>query len=273
MKLIKYILLGIIQGFTEPLPISSSGHIFIFKQIFTDGQILNDLNFEIFVNFGSLIAIIIIYWKDIVDLIKGFFMYFKTKGKKFKNEFKYCMLVIIGCLPIGIAGITLKDRIESILSSSILIVGISFLITAVFLYLVKDIKGKKEDNDITIKDALFIGIAQIIALIPGISRSGTTLIAALARDIKRTPALKYSFILYIPISLGTMILGIKDIIGNPNTMDLFIPYTIALIFSGIVSYFSIKWFKNIMNKGKLQYFSIYCLILSLFVIFILRFLI
>jgi len=271
MKIIKYIILGIIQGFTEPLPISSSGHVFVFKQLLNANEILNDLNFEIFVNFGSLIAIILIYWKDIINLIKGFFLYLKTKDKKYKDYFKYFFLIIIGCIPVGIAGIILKDKIESILSASFTIVGISFLITSLFLFLVKDIKGRKEDKDIKISDALFIGFAQVIALIPGISRSGTTLIAALSRDIKRTPALKYSFMLYIPISLGTMILGIKDMVETPNINDLLIPYILAFIASGIVSYFSLRWFKNIMNKGKLIYFSIYCLILGLFVLFLLKY--
>ena len=266
MKILKYIILGILQGFTEPLPISSSGHVFIFKTLLETNEILNDLNFEIIVNFGSLIAILIIYWKDIIKLITSFFKYIKTKDKQYKNDFTYCLLIILGCIPVGLAGILLKDKIESVLSTSTKVVGISFLITSFFLFLVKDVKGRKDDKDITVKDALFIGLAQVIALTPGISRSGTTLIAALARDIKRTPALKYSFMLYIPISLGTMLLGVKDMIETPNISTNLLPYLLALIASGIVSYFSLKWFKNIMNKGKLAYFSIYCLLLGILVL-------
>ena len=207
--ILKYIILGIVQGFTEPLPISSSGHVFILKQILSASEALNDLNFEIVVNFGSLVTILIIYFKDIKRLVINFFKYFKVKNEETKADFKYCLLIVLGCIPVGIAGFLLKDKIESLLQTTT-VVGISFLVTALFLFLVRKIKGTKESKDLTWFDALFIGLIQVIALLPGISRSGSTLIAALFRDIKRSDALKYSFMLYIPISLGTMILGVKD---------------------------------------------------------------
>ena len=265
MILLKYIILGIIQGFTEPLPISSSGHIFIFKKIFQANIALNDLNFEIIVNFGSLIAITMIYFKDIKKLIINFFKYFKIKNEETKKDFKYSLLIILGCIPVGIAGFLLKDYIENLLQSSF-IVGISFLITSLFLFLVRNINGCKEEKDLTWKDALFIGLIQIIALIPGISRSGSTLIAALFRNIKRNDALKYSFMLYVPISLGTMVLSVKDLINSNNLNTLLLPYSLGFISSLIVSYFTLKWFINAVKKGNLIYFSIYCLILGLFVL-------
>lgn len=268
-NIIKFIILGIVQGFTEPLPISSSGHVFILKKILnTDGP-LGDLNFEIIVNFGSLIAILLIYWKDIVRLINSFFKYLFTKEKKYKEDYKYCWLIVLGCIPVGIAGFLLKDLIEDILGNSTLLIGISFIITSIFLFLVKDIKGKKNDSDLTYKDALFIGLIQVIALIPGISRSGSTLIAALFRDIKRSPALKYSFMLYIPISLGTMILGVKDMLGQFNIESLISSYFLGFISSLVVSYYTLRWFKKAVSDGKLIYFSIYCLILGIFVIVVL----
>ena len=268
-NIIKFIILGIVQGFTEPLPISSSGHVFILKKILnTDGP-LGDLNFEIIVNFGSLIAILLIYWKDIVRLINSFFKYLFTKEKKYKEDYKYCWLIVLGCILVGIAGFLLKDLIEDVLGNSTLLIGISFIITSIFLFLVKDIKGKKNDSDLTYKDALFIGLIQVIALIPGISRSGSTLIAALFRDIKRSPALKYSFMLYIPISLGTMILGVKDMLGQFNIGSLISSYFLGFISSLVVSYYTLRWFKKAVSDGKLIYFSIYCLILGIFVIVVL----
>lgn len=265
--ILKYIVLGIIQGFTEPLPISSSGHIYIFKQLFQINETFNDLNFEIIVNFGSLIAILIIYFKDIKYLIINFFKYFKIKNEETELSFKYCLLIILGCIPIGIAGLLLKDKIESMLQSTT-IVGISFLITSLFLFLVKNIKGNKETKDLTYKDAIFIGLVQIIALFPGISRSGSTLIAALFRDIKRSDALKYSFMLYIPISFGTIILGVKDILNTPNLKSIALSYTLGFVTSLIVSYFTLKWFMNAVRKGNLLYFSIYCLIIGIFILII-----
>ncbi len=264
LNILKYILLGIIQGFTEPLPISSSGHIFILKKILNANEILNDLNFEIIVNFGSLIAIIIIYFDDLKKLITNFFKYFKIKNGETRNDFKYTLLIILGCIPVGIAGFLLKDRIENLLQTPF-IIGISFIITALFLFLVRNINGSKESKNLTWKDALFIGLIQVIALLPGISRSGSTLIAALFRNIKRSDALKYSFMLYIPISIGTMILSIKDLITSNSINNLILPYTLGFISSFIVSYFTLKWFINSVKKGNLIYFSIYCLILGIFI--------
>ncbi len=266
MNIIKYIILGIVQGFTEPLPISSSGHVFILKQ-FLNLEILNDLNFEIIVNFGSFLAILFIFKDDLIRLIKNFFGYFKDKTKENKNDFRYCLLIIIGTIPVGIAGFLLKDYIEEVLTN-INIVGISFIITAIFLFLVRNMNGSKGDNQITLKDSIIIGLVQVIALIPGISRSGSTLIAGLSRDIKKESALKYSFMLYIPISLGTMILGIKDIMDS-NISSLIVPYTCGFFASFIVSLFTLKWFMKIVKKGNLMYFSIYCLIVGILVLILL----
>ena len=235
IKILKYILLGIIQGFTEPLPISSSGHVFILKQIFNLGG--TDLNFEIIVNFGSLLAILLIYKDDLIKLIKNFFLFFKKKTDETKNDFKYCLLIVLGSIPVGIIGLLFKDVIEEKLNN-IKIIGIAFLVTSLFLFLVKNIKGKKKDKDLSIIDSIVIGITQVVALIPGISRSGSTLIGGLFRDLDRETALKYSFMLYIPVSLGTAILGIKDLLEMSNIHDLILPYGLGFIASFIVSYFT-----------------------------------
>lgn len=264
IEIIKYILLGIVQGFTEPLPISSSGHIFILRHILNVGA-LNDLNFEIIVNFGSFIAILLIYFKDIKRLIINFFKFFKVKTEETKRDFKYCILILLGSIPVGIVGLLFKDNIENMLNN-VSLIGISFIITAIFLFITRKIVGNKDDNDITWKDALIIGLVQIIALIPGISRSGSTLIAALFCKMKRESALRYSFMLYMPISVGTILLGMKDIISLPNTHEIILPYGLGFTASLVVSYFTLRWFLKIVKKGKLLYFSIYCLILGLCVL-------
>ncbi len=270
MNYLIYIFLGILQGLTEPLPISSSGHLYLIKQLFNT-NLLNDLNFEIVVNFGSFIAIFAIFYKDIIKLIKGFFNYLfnKKDRKKYHNEFKYCMLVVISTIPVGIAGIFLKDLIENTLTRT-WILGICFLITALALFIVKNIKGNKDDNDITYKDAIIIGLLQVIALTPGISRSGTVLVACLLCNLKRDAALKYTFILYFPVSIASMLLGVKDLISTPNVGDLLIPYTLGMIAAMIVTYFSYQWLSDWVKKGKLWKFSIYCILLGLFVLFYFR---
>ena len=264
MEFIKYIILAIIQGFTEPIPISSSGHLVIFKSILNSG-VLNDLNFEIILNFGSLIAIVIYFWNDIIDLIKDFFSYLKTKDKKYYVNFKYCLLVIVGTIPAGIIGLLFKDYIEELLSG-VKIVGCALLITALFLYLIRNIKGNKDSKDISFIDALIIGLFQSVALLPGISRSGATIVGGMFRNLKRDVAFKFSFILYIPISLATMLLGVKDLVETGVSNSLYLTYFIAMIVSGIVTFISLRWFNDIIKKGKLIYFVIYCLIVGSLVI-------
>lgn len=270
MNLIEYIIFGIIQGLTEPLPISSSGHLVLIKNLFNT-NLFQDLNFEIVVNFGSFLAILLIFWKDILKLIQSFFSFlFQKKSRKnTKADFKYCMLIIIGSVPVGIAGILLKDKIEEIFSS-IQFLGITFLITAFALFLVRKANGKKEDKDITYKDAIIIGILQMIALLPGISRSGTVLVGCLLCGLKRETSLKYTFMLYFPVSIASMGLGVLDIIEAGNLTNLLIPYTLGLIASGIITYFSYQWLSNWVKKGSLWKFSIYCFILGIFVLIYFR---
>ncbi len=264
MKYIIYILLGILQGFTEPLPISSSGHLFLFKNIFNTNM-LNDLNFEIFVNFGSFLAILFIFLPDIIKLIQSFFTFILKKEKRnlVKKDFKYCMLILIGSIPVGIMGVVFKDKLENALNIKLL--GIAFLITAISLFLVKNIQGEKEDKDITVKDAIIIGLLQMVALCPGISRSGIVLVGCLLCKLKKEPALKFTFMLYFPVSIASMGLGILDFLENPASSHLFPSYIIGMLFASIVTYFSYQWLSNLVKKGKLWKFSIYCLILALFI--------
>lgn len=264
IKILQYIFLGILQGFTEPIPISSSGHLVIFKNLFKVDT-LNDVNFEIIVNFGSFIAILFLYKKEIIKIIMDFFKYIKTKNKNYEDNYKYAWLIVLGTIPAGIFGFIFKDRID-MLSGNVKLVGIALLITALALFLIKDAKGKKEKNEITILDSIIIGFFQVIALFPGISRSGATVVGAMSRDLKRKIAVDYSFMLYLPISLATMVLGIKDLLESSNLSALIIPYLLGMIASAVVTYFSAKWFINIMKKGKLLYFSIYCLIVGILVI-------
>ena len=266
MTLIKYIILGIIQGITEPLPISSSGHLFIFKQLFNT-DILNDLNFEIFLNFASFIAIFIIFWKDIVKLINGFFRYVlnKEERSKYINEFKYCLLIIIGSVPVGVVGFLFKDQIETVLNKT-WIVGIMFIITAISLIIVRNIKGNKNDCDITYKDAITIGLLQAFALFPGLSRSGTVLVGCLLCKLSRESSLKYTFMLYLPVSVGTFILGVKDVIEVGLPSNMLLNYIVGMIFSGLFTLLTYKIFSEYVKKGKLWRFSIYLFIVGIFVL-------
>lgn len=262
-NIVQYLLLGLIQGLTEPLPISSSGHLLIFKTIF--GVDLNDLNLEIIVNFGSFLAIAILYRKTIYNIIKDFFLFIKTKNIKYKTNFNYAFIIGIASIPAGILGLIFKDRIE-LISGNIKYIGIALLITALFLFIVRKSDGKKDDKKINYIDALKIGLFQAFALLPGISRSGATIVGGLLCDLKKETAVNFSFLLYIPISIATVILGVIDLINTPNIKSYFIPYILAMLISLIITYFSSKIFINIIKQKKLIYFVIYCLIVGTLVL-------
>lgn len=263
ISVLKYVFLGIIQGFTEPIPISSSSHLLILKKLLNVS--LNDLNFEIIVNFGSFIAIFFLYRNEIFKIIKDFIAYIKSRNKECKNNYKYGLLIIIATIPAGILGLIFKDKID-LLSNNIKLIGIALLITSCALFLIKDESGYKQKDSISYQDGLIVGLFQAIALLPGISRSGSTIVGGMLCNLKKEVAVNFSFMLYLPISVATLILGVKDLINTPNIGSLVLPYTLGMIFSAIVTYFSAKWFINIMKKGKLIYFSIYCLIVGILVV-------
>ena len=265
MDYLIYIVLGILQGFTEPLPISSSGHIFLFKNIFNTNM-FHDLNFEIIANFGSFLAILFIFRKEIIDLVTAFFSFIfnKEKRKFTKDKFRYCIYLIISTIPVGILGFLLKDVVEDKLQN-IKFLGFTFLLTALMLFLIRNKNGTKEDKDITLKDAIVIGLIQVITIMPGISRSGTVLVACLICGLSRKTALKYTFILYFPISVATMLLGVSDLIEAGNLASLAIPYLSGMIASLVVTYFTYNWLSELVKKGKLWKFSIYCICLAIFI--------
>ena len=171
-----YILLGILQGVTEPIPVSSSGHLLIVQSFL---ELINkhlNVDFETLAtitNFGSLIAIIIIFWKDIVTLLSSFFSYLfkKNREKEVVNDYSYCLKIILATIPAAVLGlIATKFKFLDFLEKNVKFVGIMLLFTALFLFLIKDFKGTKNKDKISFKDALIIGIYQMIAIIPGISR-------------------------------------------------------------------------------------------------------
>lgn len=263
MELIKYIFLGILQGITEPLPISSSGHIYIFKAMFNT-KMFNDLVLEIFLNFASFIAILYIFRDDIKELVKGTYDYLKNKSKSGKMHFEYLKMIVVGTLPVAIIGLFVKDYMEELLSKNVFIVGIGFLITGISLLLVLNSNGTKTDKDITFRDALLVGIFQAIALLPGISRSGLTLVGSLLVGLDKKSALKYSFMLYFPVSIATMLVGIGDFSFVNRDLSTLFYYLISMVSAGIFTYYSYNWLTRIVEKERLWRFSLYLFALAMF---------
>lgn len=272
IELLEYIFLGILQGITEPIPVSSSGHILILQTILEKINQSVTIDFQTLAtitNFGSLIAIIIIFWSDIVSLIKSFFSYLLKRDTSIrtKRDFNYAWQIIIATIPAGVMGlIATKLNLLEKLEQNIKFLGVMLLVTAIFLYLIKDFKGKKERDNITFRDAIIIGIYQMISIIPGISRSGATIVGGMFQKLKRETAFNFSFILYIPISIATSILGIKDLLEMSISSTTWILYIISAILAGIFTYIFTKWFAKIVKEGKLAYFSLYCIIVGMLVI-------
>lgn len=261
--LIKYLVLGLVQGITEPIPISSSGHLIIFRELF--GIEARGLSFEIFVNFASLLAVLVIYRNDIIRLVINGFRYLTKREEAAKSDFKFIIYLVIATIPVGVIGVLFGDVIGEVLSGT-KVVGVTLLITAVAIWTIRNLRGRKNDGDLTTKDAIIVGLAQAVAVTPGISRSGASIVASMLVGMKQETALRFSFLLYIPVSLGTGILEIPAIISDPSFDELMIPYMIAFIATFIATYFALKWFMDIMRKGNLKYFSYYCVIVGILVI-------
>lgn len=272
INVIKYIFLGIVQGVTEPIPVSSSGHLLIIKTLLEKFSVNFNVDFETFAtmtNFGSLLAILILFRKDIITLVKAFFTYLfkKDRSKENKLDYRYCWLIVIATIPAGLMGLVatkigLLDKLEE----NVKFIGVMLVVTALFLFMIKDYKGIKQAKRMSFKSALVIGLYQMVALIPGISRSGATIVGSMFEGLKREDAFNFSFILYIPISIATSILGVKDLLELSISSTEWIYYLLATLMSFIFTYIFTKWFGKIVKEGKLIYFSIYCVILGLLVV-------
>ena len=252
MEILKAIILGIIQGLTEFLPVSSSGHLIVFKKLFGLEAETFGLTFDIALHMATLVAVIIVLWKDILPLLK-------------KPVQKYVGLIIAATIPAGIIGLLFNDVIEEI-SQSGGFLGIAFLITAAVLCISekvgRQVKGKE---DITYKDALVIGGAQAIAIMPGISRSGSTLSAGLIMGLKKAEAVTFAFMMSIPIIAASAVLGVKDIIEAPGAFDWTIVVA-GMIAAGVSGYFAVRFMVDFFKKNSVKIFAIYVAVLGVLIL-------
>lgn len=267
------IILGIVQGLTEFLPVSSSGHLVIIPEFFKKvGLNINNpgVAFDVILHFGTLTAVVIFMWKEIFSLLLGVRNFVlrivgKIKGKLTIEE-KLILLLIVGSIPTALIGFFLKDWFEEKFKD-IHAVGISLMLTSIIL-LIGSMKIKKIKKEISYFISLIIGIAQGFAIMPGISRSGTTITAGLLCGLEKEKAAKFSFLLSIPAILGAGVLRLKDVSHDKINSELMF-CLLGFIFAAISGYFAMKFLLNILLKGKLYYFSVYCAIVGLLVIVLL----
>ncbi len=281
MSLLQAILMGLLQGITEFLPVSSSGHLAIFKYIFhvnTETGLL----FDTLLHLATLIAVCVVYWKTVrrlivaaVQLIAGVItnLRIRLSGRKSAEETpyvnllddaykKFVVLILITTIPTGIIGLLLKPVIEKA-SQSLLVPGICLVITAIIL-LVSDTGrvGKKKIRRAKYSDAALIGVAQGVATLPGISRSGTTIAACLLLGFDRAFAVQYSFLASIPAILGANLLELKDLDMSAVSSSMIGVYIAGMIVAGVVGYICIKVMILIVKSKKFSYFAYYCAIVG-----------
>lgn len=272
------LILGIIQGLTEFLPVSSSGHLSIAQHFFGLKSGEDKLLFDIVVHSATVCSTILILRKEIYQLLKGFFarpFYFSSKinnstTKKCcysANESQnYILKIIVSMIPVLIVGLFFRDFIETIFGSGLLIVGICLFVTAILLTFANFFKPKEKEK-ISFRDALLIGIAQMIAVLPGLSRSGTTIATGLLLGNKKESVTKFSFLMVLVPILGEAFLTFLKFIKNPifKTSE-FLPLIIGFIAAFLVGCFACKFMLNLVKKGKIIWFGIYCAIIGLFLI-------
>lgn len=256
--LLKYLLLGLIQGIAEPLPISSSAHVLIFSNILN----INISNgFTLWVNIGSFIAIIIFFRKFLWRILGGFFNYIFKKDDKYREDFFYCLFIILATIPAAIIGLIFKDQIDKL--TSFLLIGICEIITGLILLYASYVPKTDSTKKVDFKTSLGIGLSQIVALIPGISRSGVTTSFGLSRKLSLERALTFSFMLYLPISFATSLLGIIKL--DFSTISLS-NYLGAFITSFLGTIIVIHLFFKYIKKSNLKYFGYYCVVLGIIVL-------
>lgn len=273
MSVLEAFLQGLIQGFTEFLPVSSSGHLSLFQHFFgLNGE--NAVAVTLVLHLGTLIAVFVAFWDKIKRLIVEFF---RMLGKIFTGKFKFresspeqrmIIMLIVSILPLFVFYI-FKDFFEGLASDSDIIVeGIGFLYTSALLFLSTSKRfadGKHTCGDVTAGSALLIGAFQGVALVPGISRSGSTISAGLLTGLKREDAVEYSFILGIPIILAGSLLNLKDIGGASESIGI-LPLIVCFVVAAVAGYFAIRLIKLLVVSDKFRIFAYYTLVLGIIVL-------
>ena len=264
MPLFEALIFGIVQGITEFLPISSTAHIVITELLF--GYNFPGLAFEIFLHIASVFAVIAYFRRELWAVITGFFSYFNRKTAENKVHFRFGIFIIVATVITGIAGLLLKNLVVDVMKTPPFIAG-ALAVTGTFLILIERFKkyGDRRENKMRLLDAVIVGLAQTVAVLPGISRSGATLIAGLWVGLERETAVRYSFLLVIPVILGSTVLSVGDISGAILDVVGFGPLLVSFLASFLFSLVGIIWLINFLKKGRLIYFALYCYLVAILV--------
>lgn len=254
MSYLEAIILGIIQGLTEFLPVSSSGHLELGKVLFGDHLVPKEsLTFTVVLHFATALSTLVIFRKEVIEIIKGLLQFKKNEASLFSVK------IIISMIPATVIGLLFEKELESFFNGNVLLVGFMLLITGLLLFLAD--KAKNTNKSVSYKNAFIIGIAQAIAMLPGISRSGATISSSVLLGVDRTKAARFSFLMVVPLIFGKV--G-KDIMGGQISFsdESFGVIVVGFFASFISGLLACNWMISLIKKSKLYYFSAYCFIVG-----------
>ena len=249
MGIIEAIILGVVQGLTEFLPVSSSGHLEIAKELLNVSEQEQNLLMTVVLHAATALSTIVIFRRDIIQIIAGLFQF------KWNEEAQFSVKIILSMIPAAIVGLFFEDEIESLFGGQIVLVGSMLLLTGLLLFLAD--KAKKTDKKVTILNAILIGISQAIAILPGISRSGATISTSVLLGVDREKAARFSFLMVVPLILGKMA---KDMLSGDLATEStnILPLIFGFIAAFITGLVACKWMIRLVKKSQLKYFAYYC---------------
>ncbi|MCB4799806.1 undecaprenyl-diphosphate phosphatase [Neotamlana laminarinivorans] len=258
MNIIDAIILGIIQGLTEFLPVSSSGHLELGKAILGDNSVPEEsLLFTVVLHFATALSTIVVFRKDILDLIKGALKF------KWNDDLQFIVKIGISMIPAVIVGLFFEEQLEALFGGNILLVGCMLIVTALLLFLAD--KAKDTNKKVTFANAFVIGISQAIAMLPGISRSGSTISTSVLLGNDKTKAARFSFLMVVPLIFGKMA---KDVLSGDISLESqnFTALSIGFVAAFVAGLFACTWMIALVKKSKLSYFAIYCAVVGVIAI-------
>lgn len=254
MNSLEAIVLGIIQGLTEFLPVSSSGHLELTKAILGDTSLPEEsLTFTVVLHFATALSTIVIFRKEVAQIIKGLFQF------KWNDEFIFSLKIILSMIPAVVIGLLFEEELEAFFGGNIAFVGAMLLVTAVLLLLAD--RAKNTDKEVSYVNAIIIGISQAVAMLPGISRSGATISTTVLLGVDRTKAARFSFLMVVPLIFGAIA---KDLLSGDISFESseILPMSLGFIAAFVSGLLACKWMIALVKKSKLSYFSIYCAIVG-----------
>ncbi|MGJ5642666.1 undecaprenyl-diphosphate phosphatase [Formosa sp. S-31] len=258
MDTLDAIILGIIQGLTEFLPVSSSGHLELGKAILGDHSVPEEsLLFTVVLHFATALSTMVIFRKDIIDIIKGALKF------KWNDDLQFVAKIVLSMIPAVLIGLFFEEQLESLFDGNILLVGFMLIITALLLFLAD--KAKNTGKPVSFANAFVIGVSQAIAMLPGISRSGATISTSVLLGNDKTKAARFSFLMVVPLIFGKIA---KDILGGELTLEStnFTALSAGFIAAFVCGLFACTWMIALVKKSKLSYFALYCAIVGLIAI-------